>query len=206
MAENETGHTGASRWERRKEQTHRRLLDAAATLFLEKDFEAPTVEEIAALADVAKGTFFNYFESKEALLATLLAGQLDALLEDLPGVGQPALARIRLLLQRIWSVFEPYQHLSHHLFTCNMASPGTERPRPVVQAISQLLNEGQAHGDIRPDVNVEIAATLIAMHFLQVCVHPHAAACAPPVAGMAFLDEGLDILAHGIAAPDDPAG
>jgi len=206
MAENKTGHVGASRWERRKEQTHRRLLDAAATLFLEKDFEATTVEEIAALADVAKGTFFNYFESKEALLATLLAEQLDALLEELPGVGQPALARIRLLFQRIWGVFEPYQHLSHHLFTCNMASPGTARSLPLVQAIRQLLDEGQAHGDIRPDVNVEIAATLVAMHFLQVCVHTHAAACAPPAARTAFLDEGLDILAHGIAAPTDPTG
>jgi len=55
-------------------------------------------------------------------------------------------------------------------------------------------------------VNVEIAATLVAMHFLQACVHTHAAACAPPAAGTAFLDEGLDILAHGIAAPTDPTG
>jgi len=118
MAENKTGHVGASRWERRKEQTHRRLLDAAATLFLEKDFEATTVEEIAALADVAKGTFFNYFESKEALLATLLAEQLDALLEELPGVGQPALARIRLLFQRIWASSSP---ISTSAITCSPA-------------------------------------------------------------------------------------
>ena len=55
----ETPIQASSRRERRKEETRRRLLTAAERLFHAKGFEATTVEEIAAAADIAKGTFFN---------------------------------------------------------------------------------------------------------------------------------------------------
>ena len=60
-----------SRRERKKLQTRQRLLEAALSLFHEKGYSATTVEEIASKADVAKGTFFNHFPSKEALLHEL---------------------------------------------------------------------------------------------------------------------------------------
>jgi AcrR family transcriptional regulator len=46
------------------------LLDAAQRLFLEKGIAATSIDEIAA-AEVAKGTFYLYFTSKEALLAAI---------------------------------------------------------------------------------------------------------------------------------------
>jgi len=56
------------RRERKKEETRRRIFDAAIKLFTDKGFEATTVDEIAAAADVAKGTFFNYFPRKEDIV------------------------------------------------------------------------------------------------------------------------------------------
>src|SRR5690606_30893291 len=47
------------------------LLDAAQQLFLEKGIAATSIDEIAAAAEVAKGTFYLYFASKEALLAAI---------------------------------------------------------------------------------------------------------------------------------------
>ncbi|MFF3915760.1 TetR/AcrR family transcriptional regulator [Streptomyces sp. NPDC001852] len=54
--------------ERKKEETRHRLLEGAAHLFRERGFEATTVADIAAYANVSVRTFFRYFESKEALL------------------------------------------------------------------------------------------------------------------------------------------
>jgi TetR/AcrR family transcriptional regulator, cholesterol catabolism regulator len=46
-----------------------RITTAALGLFRARGFESTTVEEIAERADVAKGTFFNYFPTKQGVLA-----------------------------------------------------------------------------------------------------------------------------------------
>lgn len=51
--------------ERKRRQTRERISDAAMTLFLENGFEATTVDDIAAKADVSKRSFFDYFATKE---------------------------------------------------------------------------------------------------------------------------------------------
>jgi AcrR family transcriptional regulator len=47
------------------------LMDAAAALFIAKGVEATTVDEIVAAADVAKGTFYHYFQAKPDVVAAL---------------------------------------------------------------------------------------------------------------------------------------
>jgi AcrR family transcriptional regulator len=54
--------------EKKKRQSREAILLAAQKLFVRQGYRETTVECIAASADVAKGTFFNYFDSKEAVL------------------------------------------------------------------------------------------------------------------------------------------
>src|SRR5712692_11692855 len=60
-----------SRRERKKEETRERIFKAACKLFRDKGFEDTTIDDITERADVAKGTFFNYFPRKEAVLGYL---------------------------------------------------------------------------------------------------------------------------------------
>jgi AcrR family transcriptional regulator len=64
------------RRERRRAEIRERLFRAALELFAERGFLETTVEDITEAADVGKGTFFNYFPTKEHVLATLGAERL----------------------------------------------------------------------------------------------------------------------------------
>ena len=59
------------RRERRSCETRERLFRAAMNLFRDNGFHKTTVEDITDAADVGKGTFFNYFPSKEHVLGVL---------------------------------------------------------------------------------------------------------------------------------------
>jgi len=54
--------------ERKRERTRQALVDAASELFAAKGFEATTIAEIAARAEVGTRTFFSYFPTKEDVL------------------------------------------------------------------------------------------------------------------------------------------
>ena len=63
------------RRERRKLEVRTKIYAAARELFAKNGFDATTVDEIAAVADVAPATFFNHFQTKQALI-TLMTGEV----------------------------------------------------------------------------------------------------------------------------------
>src|ERR1700681_2856225 len=54
--------------ERKRQQTRERLTRAAMALFLERGFEATTLDDIATAADISRRSFFHYFASKEDVI------------------------------------------------------------------------------------------------------------------------------------------
>jgi AcrR family transcriptional regulator len=74
---------GMGRRERRAAETRLRLFRCALQLFAERGFPNVTVEDITEAADVGKGTFFNYFESKDHVLSVMAEIQLGKVREAL---------------------------------------------------------------------------------------------------------------------------
>ena len=61
-----------ARRERQMAARLEQILDAAAHLFAERGFHRTTTKDIAQAADVAEGTLYNYFETKNDLLFAIL--------------------------------------------------------------------------------------------------------------------------------------
>jgi AcrR family transcriptional regulator len=67
---------GLGRRQRRAAETRIKLFRCALQLFAERGFSNVTVEDITEAADVGKGTFFNYFETKDHVLGVMVEIQL----------------------------------------------------------------------------------------------------------------------------------
>lgn len=129
------------------------LLDAAQRLFLDKGIGATSIDDIASAAEVAKGTFYLYFPSKEALLHALqerfVAGfleQLDAAMDRCgPDRWRPRLqAWVRTIIEgyldhvRLHDVIfhETHQEYDRHSMSHN----------PVIDQLTTLVSEGAKAG------------------------------------------------------------
>lgn len=69
--------------DRKRQDTTRRITDAALALFLAKGLDAVTVEEIAEAAGISRRSFFHYFPSKDDILLSLQSGLGQMLAEGL---------------------------------------------------------------------------------------------------------------------------
>jgi AcrR family transcriptional regulator len=74
------------RKEREKEARREAILDAAVRLFSRQNNYEPTLDEIAAEAELSKGTIYNYFKDKHYLFAALLLRCHERVQEHLEGV------------------------------------------------------------------------------------------------------------------------
>ncbi len=93
------------RRERRKRATRKALLDAALELIGEQGVYDTRVEDVTERADVGKGAFYNYFDSKTALVAALVADAAEQLERGYLGA-RPAGRR---LSERLAAVVEAHE-------------------------------------------------------------------------------------------------
>ena len=67
----------------KKQIKRKRILDAAADLFSRKSYHEVMMEDVARMIDVAKGTVYNYFSSKEELYFSIMSLRMEKLLNSL---------------------------------------------------------------------------------------------------------------------------
>src|SRR5712692_5483372 len=93
-----------NRRERQSVERRERLFRAALDLFARKGFAETTVEDITNAADLGKGTFFNYFPSKEHILLAfgeMQLGKLEAIVHDTKQSDLPMQEVLRMLVLRM---------------------------------------------------------------------------------------------------------
>ena len=81
-------------------------MEAARYLFWEKGYAATGIAEILGRADANSGSFYHFFNSKEALLLAVLDGYLEGLE---PVIVRPAFARHSDPIDRIFAILEGYR-------------------------------------------------------------------------------------------------
>ena len=148
------------RRERRTAETRERLFRSALDLFAKKGFAETTVEDITEAADVGKGTFFNYFPSKDHILlgfVELQLGKLQSLVVEARTSGVPMPQFLRSMAMRMTQ--EPTRNpgIMRSLF---MAYISTTPVRQVMADLqkrahalhTEIIEMGQARGEIRQDL------------------------------------------------------
>lgn len=149
-----------NRRERRRAETRDRIIRAALRLFSERGVTATTVEDITKSADVGKGTFFNYFPSKEHILACLCQLQMGKIrklvskaihsTDTLDGV----LYRIALT---VTEEFESSPALVQSILAPLFSSESARRQmtddfESDRQVLAKLMEARQERGEIRDDL------------------------------------------------------
>ncbi len=89
--------------ERKKARQHQQILETAVRLFRRRGFPATTVEQIVGELEISPATFYNYFPSKDAVLAEVGRVALERTREllDAPSDDASAEARLRGFVRRV---------------------------------------------------------------------------------------------------------
>jgi len=151
---------GPDRRQRRSAEIRERLFHAALTLFAEKGFAETTVEDITNAADVGKGTFFNYFPSKDHILLAFGEMQLGKLQEAINiarRTNEPMPQFLRALGARMTQ--EPTRNpaiiralLQAYLSTTPVREAMIDLQNRVHALHTQMIQLGQERGEIRSDL------------------------------------------------------
>lgn len=168
-----------SRRERNKFETRKRLLNAARTLFAEHGTSGTTIDDIAAMADVSRATFFNYFQSKDAVLSALHDGHMQKLSILIGGLLEQEMTtteRIRLVFEDITDAtrrFRGYLRTVTGELERDMAGDhvSPEQTQQFNNQILRLLEPGILAGEVRTDYSTRFLAQTVTSVYISSIRH-----------------------------------
>ena len=166
----------AERRAREKEQRRQDILRAARKVFFSKGIYNATVDDVAAAAELGKGTIYLYFSSKEEILAHLLLEGFDILINSLRETfssteSLPSSERLRRLAATYLEFsreFSPYFRLMvafdrgslREKLPLELREEIKARNREALGWVSRVVEEGVAKGDFVPQDPWLVAGTL----------------------------------------------
>jgi len=160
--------------ETKKIDTKNKIFEVAGRLFKEKGFENTTVDEITSEARIGKGTFFNYFPTKTALLqyfGELKEEQIHDIIKNETMRNIPTKEKIKNIMVITAKCYEKNKELTKLFFFEHIKYSGS---RTWEEGSSQrsskfliyLLNEGVRKGEVRTDIDLNKAGEHLSSVFL----------------------------------------
>ncbi len=157
---------------RKKERTTRsRIVNSAWKLFYEQGYEDTTVEEIIEVSHTSKGSFYHYFDGKDALLGTL-SSLFDEKYEELSRDLDPeagAMGKLLFLNSQLFAMIEnsvPVDLLARLLSTqlvTNGEKHLLDRNRTYYKLLRKIIGEGVEKGELSGKSSISEMVKLYAM-------------------------------------------
>ncbi len=146
-----------------------KILMAAEKVFAQKGFVKAKIADIAKLAQVAEGTVYEYFESKEKLLLSIPMKRFRWNLEELSEAFQikSPYRKLRRFIKYHFSLFLTRRDfLKIFLMDIQLnkrfyGSTAFEAFRDYYRVIEEIIEEGKAEGVFRPEVNSRVFRNML---------------------------------------------
>ena len=146
--------------ERKKNQTKKKIVSAAWRLFYEQVYENTTVDDIVELSGTSKGSFYHYFEGKDALLSSLSI-LFDEKYEELTPRMDPEMNsfdKLMYLNRELFSMIErtvPIDLLAR-MYSTQLVTRGEkhllDHNRVYYRLLRSIVLEGQERGQINREI------------------------------------------------------
>ena len=142
--------------------TKGRIIQAAWDLFYRQGYDDTTVEEIIAASGTSRGSFYHYFEGKDALLSSL-SYLFDRKYEELSPNLSPDTDRFEQLMYLNRELFAMIENsvslaLLARLYSSQLITRGDkhllDHNRTYYKLLRRIVLEGQERGELRGDVTV----------------------------------------------------
>ena len=142
--------------------TRGRIINAAWELFYEQGYEDTTIEEIIERSGTSKGSFYHYFEGKDALLGSLsfLFDEKYAELKETIDPEMHAFEKLMYLNRELFRMIEDRvsMDLLARLISTQLVTHGEkhllDHKRMYYRLLRTIIAEGQAKGEIRAEFSV----------------------------------------------------
>lgn len=139
--------------------TRGRIISAAWKLFYEQGYDDTTVEDIVFESETSKGSFYHYFDSKDALLGTLSSVFDEKYEELLPTMGEDmdAIAKLTYLNHELFAMIDSSvsMDLLARLLATQLLARGEkhllDRNRVYFRLLRQIVKAGLQDGQLNPD-------------------------------------------------------
>lgn len=196
--------------EARKAETRRKILAAARSLFETRGMQT-TVEEIVAEADVAKGTFFYHFPTRDDLLRSLGRAGMGAIAQRVLARKLAPLDAVRALLvesakegQKAPEFMREYLTAAFRAGREDLSAPREHKPGESEarsrDVISTLLGQAQERGELRDDLPAAELGAMLGFMVLAVDLTWIADGAKKGQAGLvARVERALDVFMRGAA-------
>jgi TetR/AcrR family transcriptional regulator, fatty acid metabolism regulator protein len=145
----------------------RQILDAAIRVFARTGFHACRVSDIADEAGVAYGLVYHYFTSKEEVLDELFTERWSLLLAAIDEVDEQSISAREKLDGCAGFIIDSYRHdpelmkvIVVEVTRAANSFGRTHLPeiRKAYDSIAKIVRDGQAAGDLRPDIDPDFAS------------------------------------------------